>query len=164
MKKILLLVVMFSIFYFSNTPNLRVIDPNTWVNTPMYEEAVSDLNFIKKEESNFYSFYNVEDILYLDFLLHKLGHIVFYGLLTILVYANLPINKCKYLLSWIIVTLFAFTDEVHQYFVVGRSGRIIDTILDSLAAISVLFLIFSFNVLHKKITKKRHKMHSANIA
>lgn len=157
MKKILLLLVMFAIFYFSNTPNLRVLDPTTWVNNPKYEETVTDLNFIKTDESSFYSLYNLEDIFYIDFILHKLGHIFFYGLLTLLVYLNLPFKKFKYIVTWSFVTLFAFSDEVHQYFVVGRSGRILDTILDSFTSIFVLFLIFFFNFSTYILTKYRRK-------
>lgn len=158
MKRLLLLFVMICIFYLSNTPELRVIDPNTWFNEPSYEENVSDLSFIKEKESNFYSSYNREDMLTTDFILHKVSHIIFYSLFTFLLHININIKKMKYVFVWFLVVLFAFTDEMHQYFIIGRSGRLNDVILDSSASFLTLFFIFIITLWKNKKSEKRVKM------
>lgn len=157
MKRLLLLFIIICIFYLSNTPELRVIDPSTWFNEPNYEENVNSLNFIKERESNFYSPYTREDMINIDFILHKISHIIFYSLLTYLLYINIKIKRMKYVIIWLIVVLFAFTDEMHQYFIIGRSGRLNDVILDSFASLLTLFFIFSITLWKNKKRQKRAK-------
>ncbi|MEK1831880.1 VanZ family protein [Priestia megaterium] len=38
--------------------------------------------------------------------------------------------------------MFAFIDEVHQAFIIGRDGRIIDVAVDSLGAAIALYLLY----------------------
>lgn len=156
MKRVALLLLVFSIYYFSNTPDLRVAEPKTWVNEPHYEESVNGLSFVKTLQSTFYTPYSREELLYRDFILHKVSHVVFYGFLSYLILINLAKVRCRYLLAWLFTTLFAFTDEIHQYFVVGRSGRLYDVILDSSAAFITLFFLFSFSKIRKNQIEKAY--------
>lgn len=160
MKKCLLLMVMVCIFYLSNTPGLQVANPETWFNEPRYEEEVTDLTFIKKTGGIFYTPYIKEDLHSPDFILHKLSHIFFYSLLTILLFINLRKTKTKYLLVWSIAILFAFTDEAHQYFVVGRSGRLYDVILDATASFLTLLLICLIRCCMSRKMQKQAKISS----
>lgn len=51
-------------------------------------------------------------------------------------------NKTLYLAAWIGSAMYAMTDELHQLFVPGRSGRIADVLLDSTgAAVGVCFFL-----------------------
>ncbi len=45
------------------------------------------------------------------------------------------------LVPWVITTLYAATDELHQLFVQGRSGQVSDVILDSAGAIAGLLVL-----------------------
>lgn len=146
-KKILLICLIIGIFQMSNTPNLKVDTPSTWVNTTEYEKDLPIKKFFSLEGDFFYKY---ENVMYLNFFLHKISHIFFFGLLAYLAYLNF--NK-KYLLSWLFVVFFATLDEIHQSFVVGRSGRALDILVDSTSAFLVLFFVF----LYKKRRTKNKK-------
>lgn len=154
MKRILLIITVLTICYLSNTPELRVIEPATWFNTPEYEENVNDLSFVRETSNVFYTAYSKEELLQPDFLMHKLSHVLFYALFAYLLFINLTIRKFRYILTWLIVTIFAITDEIHQYFVVGRSGRLYDILLDSTSALIILLFVFGYQT-----WKKRSKKH-----
>ena len=64
-------------------------------------------------------------------------------------------HKKLYLAAWIGSAFYAMTDEFHQLFVPGRSGRVADVLLDSTgAAVGVcLFLIIQMWIQHKTHSK-----------
>ncbi|MBP2645630.1 MAG: VanZ family protein [Firmicutes bacterium] len=66
-----------------------------------------------------------------DFLLHKLGHIVVFGLLGVALYYACDEQRRR-AVFWAMV--FAAGDEWHQAYVPGRSCRLGDIVLDTLAA------------------------------
>lgn len=84
----------------------------------------------------------------MQFLIRKSGHMGEYALLSILVlihmscYTNKP--KSYRLWGWGICILYAITDEIHQLFVPGRSGRIFDVGVDTIGSLIgiVVFTIF----------------------
>lgn len=57
-----------------------------------------------------------------------------------------------YLIALIICIIYAAFDELHQYFVPGRSCRIIDVGIDSLGAFISIGLHFIITLIHKKRT------------
>lgn len=136
------LVVLFGIIYFSNVSNLIVSDPNTWVGKTEYEN-VQDLYFLLDGESLFYENYGEHKGK--DFYMHKLGHIIAYSLLTLTFWINL--KKKSYIKTIFFIVFFAFTDEIHQFFIVGRSGRLLDVLLDITASLLTLIII---SILRKK--------------
>lgn len=73
-----------------------------------------------------------------DFIIHKLGHFTLYGLLGLTLYMATGRSAVK---AMLIVVLFAVSDEVHQGFVIGRSSRLGDIILDTASA-SLFILLF----------------------
>lgn len=147
MKKILFFILLFGIFQLSNTSNLHVIDPSTWFNGPEYEKNLPIKKFFSLEGDFFFLY---DDIYNINFIVHKLSHILFFSLLTILAYLNF--NK-KALLSWLFVVGYALFDEIHQSFIVGRSGRALDVILDSTASLITIILI----VIIRKLIKRKQK-------
>lgn len=58
--------------------------------------------------------------------------------------------KHPVLLSYLIGTLYAASDELHQLFVPGRSGELTDAMLDSLGVLLGVLLIYFLIRLHHK--------------
>ncbi len=122
--------IMLLIFLFSSIPNLHFFD-----NLPP-----GLLIFIRKFSWRFgeTGFFSYAANLHPDYIIHKLGHIVLYGLLGMFLY------KAGRSIGWtmLIVILFAVSDELHQALVAGRSGRFGDIVLDTVSA--ALFVYISW--------------------
>jgi len=104
-----------------------------------------------------------------DFPIRKSAHAMEYALLGFLITGSFITNakerkkqgnkvqehKKLYLAAWIGSAFYAMTDEFHQLFVPGRSGRVADVLLDSTgAAVGVcLFLIIQMWIQHKTHSK-----------
>ncbi len=83
----------------------------------------------------------------LDFLLHKVGHLVVYGLLAGLVAwaLEVPRQECAasrrngtsrwWLLPLLLCIAYGATDELHQSFVHGRGPSPVDVLIDGLGAL-----------------------------
>ncbi len=70
-----------------------------------------------------------------DFVLKKLGHATGYALLSLAYIRGLGRGVSRpFLLAWLMVVLFAMTDEFHQSFVPGRGSTILDVGIDSIGA------------------------------
>ena len=71
----------------------------------------------------------------LDFLLKKSAHLGEYFILTILILGAFLISRMSLkraiVLSLALAVIYAVSDEWHQTFVVGRSGRIWDVVIDT---------------------------------
>lgn len=139
MRKMLLILLMLAIFYFSNTPGVKITDPGTWIALPSLKEGVTIFSILHPS-SDFYFIWGSE--INKEFVLRKLAHVTFFGLLAFLIYLNLPKRRSRYLLSGIFTALFAFTDEVHQAFISERDGRLMDVMLDITSGIMTLLFIY----------------------
>lgn len=103
----------------------------------------------------------IKNEVYIEFaenIIRKLAHLTEYAIGGVLVYSLILTYKLKpkfqFLFSWMLVTVYAITDEVHQLFIPGRSGRIIDVYIDTLG---VLIGMCGFLVLLKFLEKLRKK-------
>ncbi len=79
----------------------------------------------------------------------KMAHFSVYLILGILVISFISeFNiKRRYLLAVILCVLYALTDELHQYFVPGRSCELLDILLDSTSSfLGVLFYKFIISI------------------
>lgn len=72
-----------------------------------------------------------------DFLIKKTAHVIEYAILYLFVYRAVKnslsqsLSKTKIaLFSLLVVVLYAVTDEYHQTFVFGRTGRLRDVLID----------------------------------
>jgi VanZ family protein len=77
------------------------------------------------------------------FVILKFFHLVEYSILAILAF----IAVRKYKVATIIAYIYAVTDEIHQYFVPGRTSKFTDTLIDLIGisiGIIVLRKIFKF--------------------
>jgi VanZ family protein len=156
LKRIALLLTILAIVYLSNTPHLTVENPHTWINPPQYKAGVSIKTLLQPQSEFYLPYGDIYEKVYggnsAEFLLHKLGHVVFYSLLALLLAMNLHRSK---LMIWFLATLFAFTDEIHQMFVVGRDGRLVDVLLDSWAVLLTLLLLHVIRRIWLDFTKQK---------
>jgi VanZ family protein len=84
-------------------------------------------------------------------LLSILYHILFFFFFSFFVFISL-IKGNKYFMflpASIISAIYAISDEVHQYFVPGRSCNIQDFLLDT-TGIFLAFLIYSITILYRR--------------
>ncbi len=59
-------------------------------------------------------------------------------------------DRKKFWLAFLVCVLYACSDEVHQLFVAGRSGRLLDVLIDSLGSLSGLAVSCLLNNFIKK--------------
>ena len=152
MKKIIYLILviiwMGIIFYFSNMVSYKSDEKSDAVidSTVIKIAKFFKKDLTKEQEYNIYR-YSVYPV-------RKYAHIFEYLVLYVLVF--LYINcyeidiKNKLLYSLIVCVLYAISDEVHQLFVEGRTGKVVDVLIDTLG--STIGLLISY-IFYKK-TKK----------
>lgn len=136
---ILTILWMFIIFHFSNqkaldsTNNSQSFVRNTIVNVyKLFDSDASDEKLNKIVEA-------------FDVPVRKTAHFIEYFILGMLILFMFKSYEIKNLYLMILVCfLYAISDEVHQLFIVGRSGSFIDVILDTLGS-SLAILFFNRN-------------------
>ncbi len=114
------------------------------------------------QESNMLSDSVIEQIYSLNGLLvpvliiRKAAHMCEYALLSFLFSNSFYLLKKKkwQIISFILTFLYACSDEIHQLFIPGRAGMIIDVLIDSSGALLGLAAYF---ILIKIIIKVRSK-------
>lgn len=92
---------------------------------------------------------------YLVVPVRKCAHFLIYSMLGFLVLqflVNFSISSFKaYLLAIFWCFLYACSDEIHQLFVVGRSGQVLDVFIDTLGAIFGCFLYTFISAFIRKV-------------
>ena len=78
----------------------------------------------------------------LDLIVKKLGHMIEYAILTLLLGEALPSRSMP--LAWALAVLYAMTDEYHQTFVPGRNGWFGDVVIDAAGAYIALLGVRTF--------------------
>ena len=144
MKKWILLVLvilwMGVIFYYSNMVSYKsdetsdkVID-STVLKIAKYFK--SDLT--EEQEYNIYR-YSVYPV-------RKYAHVIEYLILYILVFLYIDCynisTRNKLIYAFCICLVYACSDEIHQLFVPGRTGRVIDIFIDSIGSLIGLVLFY----------------------
>ncbi len=102
----------------------RFLPSFLWMVVIFYFSSRSTVNFVSDQPT-------------LRFFLLKSFHVIEYSVLTFLLYFGF--KKFKYTI--IFAYLYAISDEIHQYFVPGRSSRFVDTLID-LGGILIGSLLF----------------------
>lgn len=139
LKKVLLFFLLVMISNFSHTPHLQVLDPSTWLNESVWD-VQANLWSILKPGSDFYTAYSYG--FNAEFIFRKIAHFTFFGLLALLFYWNLRKQRGRYIKAWLLLVFFALLDEVHQAFIIGRDGRVVDVMIDSFGGGFFLFLLY----------------------
>jgi VanZ family protein len=78
-----------------------------------------------------------------DLLIKKGGHALGFGMLGLAYAYALPSRLSRsqrWLLSILMVVLFALSDEFHQFFVEGRNSSLVDVLIDTAGAMIMLTL------------------------
>ena len=92
--------------------------------------------------------------------IRKQGHFIEFAVLGILVFLLIRSYELSLKKSIIIalsfVLFYAATDEIHQLFVEGRNGRVIDVLIDFLGGIIGTAVIYPFEA--KKLKKQTKKL------
>lgn len=88
-----------------------------------------------------------------SFLVRKLAHFSLFFVLGFTIYL---LTK-NYKRTFIITSLYAIGDEVHQYFVPGRSCELRDVVIDVGGCVTVLIIIKLWRYLNDKRTKNNAK-------
>lgn len=81
----------------------------------------------------------------IDHPIRKTAHALEYALLGMLVFGAVYMpqkrNRYNLMLSWLIATVYAVSDEVHQLYVPGRSGQVSDVCLDSCGVLAGVLIV-----------------------
>ena len=138
-KYLLVIIWMILIFYFSNQPANNSSNQSKGV-------IIKSITAVTKIVNKNISEKELEKIIYItEKPVRKLAHIFLYFVLAILVTwllksYNLEYNQI-FLYSIMICILYSFSDEIHQLFISGRSGSIIDVFIDNLGSYLGVFII-----------------------
>ena len=93
----------------------------------------------------------------LQYPIRKCAHMTEYMIFTLSVILALYVwkvkNKWLYILAFAVAVIFASTDEFHQLFVPGRSGMVIDVLIDSIGAAIGVFIVWG---VRRKIYKRKN--------
>ena len=86
----------------------------------------------------------------IEVVVRKGAHATEYAVLAFLIL--LAMDRKKWAVSFAITTLYAVSDEIHQLFIPGREGKVMDVLIDSMGAIAGvgLYLIFIYVIHHIK--------------
>lgn len=95
--------------------------------------------------------FNINNIDILSLIIRKLAHFTEYFILGILVYNMIYNFNKKINIAIILCILYAVSDEIHQLFVIGRSCKIIDILIDSCGSITGIYLSYLINKIFSKM-------------
>ena len=84
----------------------------------------------------------------------KAAHVIEYTALCILLYLEFAGEAHAGWRAALITVLYAISDEIHQLFVPGRAGLIVDVLIDSIGAGLGLLLIFIFGRMIRNAKKR----------
>ena len=133
----LVLIWMLIVFMFSNQNGEKSKGTSQKI-SDIVVELLTHRKEISENEKNILT----ENV---DYVIRKLAHYTIYVLGGILIYnyiRTFNVNEKKAIyISILFGTLYAITDEIHQYFMVGRSAQINDVLIDSLGICTGVFLI-----------------------
>lgn len=105
----------------------------------------------------------------IQFPVRKAAHMSEYALLALWVFNALCAfgvegGRKRYALSILLVAAYASTDEIHQLFIPGRSGRVWDVLIDTSGGLVMLLLIrLGYHILlHEKKKPRKEKRVAQN--
>lgn len=145
---ILLIIWMVVIFLFSN-------EDATLSQSKSDQVAKTTINTVSNITGKNYSNKEKEDfVLKSRFIIRKTAHFTLYFILGVLIYITLKsynIDKNIVLYSILFCFIYAISDELHQIFSNGRTFKVVDIIIDTMASSISSNLSY---LIDKKIVKK----------
>ncbi len=147
---ILLLATFVRIFCFSNQNGTQSSGVSRKV-TKILTNNIKKVQAMSKEEKEIFM-NNAEKII------RKLAHFSIYTVVGFLMMALMSTYNAKTIIrvsiSFGIGVIYAISDEIHQYFIPGRSGRVFDVIIDSFGVLTGICIIMIILYIITKIKKK----------
>lgn len=151
MRRVFLLTVLISILIIGVTVSTEVAKLGAGENTlqSIYKEDRAVLFFLDPD-SSFYTPYYLNGASP-EFIIRKFGHFLTYGLLAGIIFVLLPTKNLllKGLLSFTSASFIGLLDEIHQHFLLNRSGRILDVYINMAGSIMSVLLLVSLNILFR---------------
>lgn len=92
-----------------------------------------------------------------SFIVRKAAHFTEYAGLCLLLNCSLlfSFGRIKPLTAFLFASLYAVTDEIHQFFVEGRSCQLTDWAVDTVGAFAGAAAFLAIYLILKKISEKR---------
>ena len=118
----------------------------------------SNQNSIDSTESTnlIYRLFGINtDSIFIFVLIRKCAHLIEYLILGLLVYNMFKSFNIKkiYICTILFCIICSCTDEIHQLFIPGREGKLIDCFIDTLGSSIGLIFIFLKQKLNKRLSK-----------
>lgn len=134
---VLLIVWMSAVFTLSSESGSKSENTSNSFTKTIFQNNISD-----------------EQVKNLSFIIRKTAHFALYTIggicICLFVLLNFKSTNKIYLISYIIGTIYAITDELHQLYIPNRSGEIRDVIIDSFGILlGVVIVKFSRYIIHK---------------
>ncbi len=147
---ILLFITFARIFSFSNQNGVQSSGVSRKV-TKILTNNIKKVQAMSKEEKEIFM-NNAEKII------RKLAHFSIYTVVGFLMMALMSTYNAKTIIrvsiSFGIGVIYAISDEIHQYFIPGRSGRVFDVMIDSFGVLTGICIIMIIMYIITKIKKK----------
>jgi VanZ family protein len=89
-----------------------------------------------------------------DFIVRKLAHVMLFFTLAFFALKVIRHWRWQYLAAWVFASVYGITDEWHQLFVPGRSGKAGDVIIDATGALILIAVVYLWDKSRQK-TKTR---------
>ena len=150
-KIVLIIIWMIIVFLFSNQGGTKSSGTSSKVTNVVVEvvEKVGNKEFSEQERNQ------------AELVVRKLAHYTIYTIGGVLImnyaYTTDKTKKQQTFGSLLFGAFYAVTDEVHQYFVPGRSARIFDVGIDTLGVITGILIYMTLMKLINKIYVKSSK-------
>ena len=144
---------MITVFRFSNQGGTESSSTSAKVTKVIVDVVVND----KKEENKVQIANKIEKVV------RKFAHYTIYTIGGVLImnyaYTTDKTKKQQTFGSLLFGTFYAVTDEVHQYFVPGRSARVFDVGIDTLGVITgIIIFTIIISIINKiRNTKKKNE-------
>lgn len=152
-KIILIIIWMITVFRFSNQGGTESSSTSAKVTKVIVDVVVND----KKEENKVQIANKIEKVV------RKFAHYTIYTIGGVLImnyaYTTDKTKKQQTFGSLLFGAFYAATDEVHQYFVPGRSARVFDVGIDTLGVITgIIIFTIIISIINKiRNTKKKNE-------
>ena len=149
---ILLLATFIRIFCFSNQNGTQ----SSGVSRKVTEIVTSNMKKVQRMPKS-------EKEIFLEHtekIIRKLAHFSIYTIVGLLMMSLMSTYKLKQSekiwTSLIVGVLYASSDEIHQYFVLGRSARVFDVIIDSAGVcLGICIVIFGVWIIKREDERKK---------
>lgn len=142
---LLVFVWMFIIFNFSNINSNKSNNDSKNISYKIIENGLIITNKLNITHANA-SVKALKISNDYNYQFRKIAHATEYFILSIFVFYLLELFRIKnnYIISILICSIYAFTDEFHQIFTFGRTPSYLDVLIDTLGCLLGLFIILFY--------------------